>query len=150
MTEPTPGRNPGPGAGPAHDPEVLQLAARVFDPARQGDTAKLAAYIDAGVPANLADDRGDSLLMLAACHGHADPVRALLQRGAEADRANDRGQTPRAGAVFKGEREVVAALVEGGADRRQARRRRSRRPGSSARTSCSPFSAPGDPARPGT
>lgn len=118
MTEPTPGRSPEPDPErePAHDPEVLQLAAQVFDLARRGDTAKLAAYIDAGVPANLTNDRGDTLLMLAAYHGHPDTVRSLLQRGAETDRANDRGQTPLAGAVFKGAREVVDALVEGGAD----------------------------------
>ncbi|UWE11467.1 ankyrin repeat domain-containing protein [Actinacidiphila bryophytorum] len=118
MTEPTPGQSHEPDTEhePAHDPEVLQLAAQVFDLARQGDTDKLAAYIDAGVPANLTNDRGDTLLMLAAYHGHADTVGALLERGAEADRANDRGQTPLAGAVFKGEREVIAALVAGGAD----------------------------------
>ncbi|MEV6006495.1 ankyrin repeat domain-containing protein [Streptomyces sp. NPDC051976] len=101
---------------PAHDPEVLQLASQVFDLARQGDTAKLAAYVDAGVPANLTNDRGDTLLMLAAYHGHGETVRALLQRGAEPDRANDKGQTPLAGAVFKGAREVIDALVDGGAD----------------------------------
>lgn len=118
MTEPTPGQSPEPDAEhePAHDPEVLQLAAQVFDLARQGDTDKLAAYIDAGVPANLTNDRGDTLLMLAAYHGHAGTVRALLQRGAVADQANDHGQTPLAGAVFKGERSVIDALVEGGAD----------------------------------
>lgn len=118
MTEQTPGQSAVPDAEhePAHDPEVLQLAAQVFDLARQGDTAKLAAYVDAGVPANLTNDGGDTLLMLAAYHGHADTVGALLQRGAEADRANDRGQTPLAGAVFKGEREVINVLVEAGAD----------------------------------
>jgi ankyrin repeat protein len=118
MTEPTSGPNPVPDAEdePAHDPEVLQLAAQVFDLARHGDTAKLAAYIDAGVPANLSNDRGDTLVMLAAYHGHADTVRALLQRGAEPDRTNDRGQTPLSGAVFKGEQEVISALVDGGAD----------------------------------
>ncbi|WP_327288067.1 ankyrin repeat domain-containing protein [Streptomyces sp. NBC_01198] len=118
MTEPNPGPSHQPDAEqePAHDPEVLQLAAQVFDLARKGDTAKLAAYIDAGVPANLTNDRGDTLLMLAAYHGHADTVSALLQRGAEPNRINDRGQTPLAGAVFKGERDVIDALVEGGAD----------------------------------
>ncbi|QKW48660.1 ankyrin repeat domain-containing protein [Streptomyces buecherae] len=105
-----------PNAEPAHDPEVLQLAARVFDLARHGDTDTLAAYVDAGVPANLTNDRGDSLVMLAAYHGHAPAVEALLQRGADPDRANDRGQTPLAGAVFKGEDEVVRLLVRHGAD----------------------------------
>ncbi|MER0240606.1 ankyrin repeat domain-containing protein [Streptomyces sp. HSW2009] len=103
-------------AEPAHDPEVLQLAGKVFDLARHGDTDTLAAYVDAGVPVNLTNDRGDALLMLAAYHGHARAVEALLTRGADADGANDRGQTPLAGAVFKGEDEVVRLLVQHGAD----------------------------------
>ncbi|MEU9556894.1 ankyrin repeat domain-containing protein [Streptomyces fumanus] len=100
----------------APDPEVVELATKIFDLARQGRTDELVAYVDAGVPVNLTNDRGDSLVMLAAYHGHADAVRALLARGAEADRINDRGQTPLAGAVFKGETDVVQALLEGGAD----------------------------------
>ncbi|MFJ6666926.1 ankyrin repeat domain-containing protein [Streptomyces sp. NPDC091383] len=100
----------------APDPEVVELATKIFDLARQGRTEALVAYVDAGVPANLTNDRGDSLVMLAAYHGHADAVRALLARGAEANRVNDRGQTPLAGAVFKGEAKVVKALLEGGAD----------------------------------
>ncbi|MFI1537853.1 ankyrin repeat domain-containing protein [Streptomyces anandii] len=100
----------------APDPEVVELATRIFDLARQGRTEALVAYVDAGVPADLTNDRGDSLVMLAAYHGHADAVRALLARGAEADRVNDRGQTPLAGAVFKGEQDVIEVLLEAGAD----------------------------------
>jgi uncharacterized protein len=100
----------------APDPEVVALATKIFDLARRGETEALVAYVDAGVPANLTNDRGDSLVMLAAYHGHADAVRALLERGAEVDRVNDRGQTPLAGAVFKGEIEVIRALLDGGAD----------------------------------
>ncbi|WP_329137961.1 ankyrin repeat domain-containing protein [Streptomyces sp. NBC_01476] len=114
MTEPTPGQNPA--DGPDADPELIAFATRLFDLARQGDTAQLAAYVDAGVSANLTNDRGDSLLMLAAYHGHAAAVQALLDRGADPDRANDRGQTPLAGAVFKGEQDVITALVKAGAD----------------------------------
>ncbi|MFE5947435.1 ankyrin repeat domain-containing protein [Streptomyces massasporeus] len=98
------------------DPEVIELASKVFDLARTGDAEALAAYVDAGVPANLTNDKGDSLVMLAAYHGHAAAVSALLARGADADRANDRGQTPLAGAVFKGEDAVVRALLAGGAN----------------------------------
>ncbi len=79
---------------------------------------QLAGYLDAGVDANLANQKGDTLVMLAAYHGHAETVRALLERGADPNRANDRGQTPLAGAVFKGEDEVVRALAAGGADPR--------------------------------
>ncbi|MFI7322883.1 ankyrin repeat domain-containing protein [Streptomyces venezuelae] len=100
----------------APDPEVVELATKIFDLARQGDAAALAAYVDAGVPANLTNDSGDSLVMLAAYHGHADAVRVLVERGADTNRANDRGQTPLAGAVFKGEDAVIRALLDGGAD----------------------------------
>ncbi|MFD6285556.1 ankyrin repeat domain-containing protein [Streptomyces sp. NPDC060205] len=100
----------------APDPEVVELATKIFDLARQGRTEALVAYVDAGVPANLTNDRGDSLVMLAAYHGHADAVSALLERGAEADRINDRGQTPLAGAVFKGEDAVIRVLLAAGAD----------------------------------
>jgi ankyrin repeat protein len=95
---------------------MVELATRLFDMARAGDTATLEAYLQAGVPANLSNDNGDSLVMLAAYHGHAPTVAALLARGADPDQPNDRGQTPIAGAVFKGEDDVVRALFDGGAD----------------------------------
>ena len=95
---------------------LIELATRIFGFARAGDTADLVTYLDAGTPVNLANDRGDTLIMLAAYHGQLDTVKALLEHGADANQANDVGQTPLAGAVFKGENEIVAALVAGGAD----------------------------------
>lgn len=103
-------------SGAAPDDDAVALAHRLFDLARAGSTDPLAAYVDAGVPVDLTDAPGNTLLMLAAYHGHAETVRALLDRGADVDRANDRGQTPLAGAVFKGEVEVVRVLVGAGAD----------------------------------
>jgi ankyrin repeat protein len=97
-------------------PDVAELAGRLFDLARDGDATALAAYVDAGVPVNLTNDSGDTLVMLAAYHGHAEAVRTLVARGADVNRLNDRGQSPVAGAVFKGEDDVVRALVDGGAD----------------------------------
>ncbi|MGW4895115.1 ankyrin repeat domain-containing protein [Kitasatospora sp. NPDC004240] len=114
MNDSTPSTGGGPADGP--DAEVIALAGKLFDAARAGDAGLLAAYLDAGAPADLSNDRGDSLLMLAAYHGHADAVRVLLERGADPDRANDRGQTPLAGAVFKGAEEVLTVLLDGGAD----------------------------------
>ena len=101
---------------PENDPELIALWTKVFGFARAGETESLAAYVDAGIPANLTNDKGDTLVMLAAYHGHAETVVALLKRGAEPDRLNDRGQSPLAGAVFKSEPEVVKALLDGGAD----------------------------------
>ncbi|MFG3226146.1 ankyrin repeat domain-containing protein [Kitasatospora sp. NPDC048194] len=102
----------------APDAEVIALAGKLFDAARAGDTAVLTAAVDAGVSADLTNGSGDTLVMLAAYHGHAGTVEALLGRGADPDRANDKGQTPLAGAVFKGEADVVRALVAHGADPR--------------------------------
>ncbi|KAK8153637.1 ankyrin repeat protein [Phyllosticta citrichinensis] len=97
-------------------PAALDLAAKLFDLARAGDAATLSAYLSAGVPANLTNHAGDTLLMLAAYHGRDAAVRALLARGADANTINGRGQSPLAGAVFKGHVDVVRALVEAGAD----------------------------------
>ena len=98
------------------DPEVIELAGRVFDLAREGSTEDLASYLDAGVPANLTNEKGDTLLILAAYHGHADTVALLLSRSADHTRMNDRGQTPLAAAVFKQSTETVRHLLAAGAD----------------------------------
>ena len=98
------------------DPQLVAIAHACFDFARAGDTARLRAYVEQGVPANLTDATGNTLLMLAAYHGHADPVRALVVLGDDPDRTNDRGQSPLAGAIFKGEGDVVRALLAAGAD----------------------------------
>ena len=95
---------------------IAELAGRLFDMARSGETETLAAYLDAGVPVNLTNGAGDTLVMLAAYHEHARTVCALIERGADVNRANDRGQTPLAGAVFRGEDDVVELLVAAGAD----------------------------------
>jgi ankyrin repeat protein len=91
----------------------------MFDLAREGTTDELARNVDAGVPVNLTDASGNTLVMLAAYHGQAATVTALTQRGADPNRGNDKGQTPLAGAVFKGARDVVEALVAAGADPNQ-------------------------------
>src|SRR3954449_5188249 len=98
------------------DPGVLELARKVFDLAREGSTDELAEYVDAGVPVNLTNDKGDTLLILAAYHGHPGTVGALLARGADHGRANDRGQTALAAAVFRQSAETVTRLVDAGAD----------------------------------
>lgn len=98
------------------DERLVDLAHEMFDLARAGEGQRLAAYVDAGVPVDLTDAAGNTLLMLAAYHGHARTVGLLAERGADADRVNDRGQSPLAGAVFKDEPDVVRTLVDVGAD----------------------------------
>jgi len=93
-------------------PEAIALASKLFDQARTG-SPELSAYVTAGIPPNLTNHAGDTLLMLAAYHGHADTVAMLLSKGADPDVLNDRGQSPAAGAVFKGHDAVVRVLYEG-------------------------------------
>jgi ankyrin repeat protein len=60
-------------ATPTSD-EMGEVAAKIFDSARSGEADILQAVIERGVPSNLRNERGDSLIMLAAYHGHADAV----------------------------------------------------------------------------
>ena len=97
-------------------PELVEIAHACFDFARSGDTPRLLAYVAAGVPVDLTDASGNTLVMLAAYHGHVDALVGLAAAGADVNRTNDRGQTPLAGAVFKGEDDCVRALLEHDAD----------------------------------
>ncbi|KAH9934249.1 ankyrin, partial [Fomitopsis serialis] len=98
--------------------ETVEFAHRIFDAARSGDTALLSQAIDSGLPVNLTNEKGNTLLMLAAYSGHADLTGTLLSKGADPNRVNDNGQSPLAGAVFKNENEVVRILMAGGANPR--------------------------------
>jgi len=101
---------------PELDDETLAFAHRMFDLARYGGAEELAAYADAGLPVNLTNDAGDTLLILAAYHQRSTVVEALLARGADVTRVNDRGQTALAAAVFRQNAEVVRMLLDAGAD----------------------------------
>jgi uncharacterized protein len=101
---------------PELDDDVLAFAARMFDLARGGETAVLAAYVDAGLPVNLTNAKGDSLLMLAAYYDHPETVQALLERGADTERVNDRGQTALSAAVFRRSADGAELLLKAGAD----------------------------------
>lgn len=94
--------------------EALDLARRLFDLARSGDITTLRPYLQAGIPPNLTNHAGDTLIMLASYYNHPELVSLLLERGADPNVLNDKGQSPLAGAVFKGYAEVVKVLVEEG------------------------------------
>ena len=48
------------------DDDALAFAHRMFDLARAGDADELAAYVAEGLPPDLTNDKGDTLLILAA------------------------------------------------------------------------------------
>ena len=105
----------GAGAGGLSEDE-LRFLQRAFDLARGGHTAELAELVDAGLPVNLTNSSGDTLLLLAAYHVHPETVRMLLARGADTSRVNDKGQTALAAATFRRSTEVVTDLLAAGAD----------------------------------
>ena len=98
------------------DEQTLAFAHQMFDLAREGRADELAAYVDAGLPPDLTNDKGDTLLILAAYHARPGTVAALLERHADPARTNDRGQTALAAGVFRRSAEVVTALLRAGAD----------------------------------
>ncbi|WP_433833910.1 ankyrin repeat domain-containing protein [Actinoplanes sp. CA-015351] len=88
----------------------------MFDLARSGGTEELLGNVIAGLPVNLTNDKGDTLLILAAYHNHLDTVTALLEQGADPNRVNDRGQSALSAAVFRQNAEEVRVLRDAGAD----------------------------------
>jgi len=99
-------------------PDTLDFAHRMFDAARAGNAPLLLQALDAGLPVDLTNGQGNTLLMLASYAGHTSLAHALLTRNADPNRLNDRGQSIVAGAVFKAHIETVRDLVAAGADPR--------------------------------
>lgn len=98
------------------DDETLAFAHRMFDLAREGLTDELTQAVDAGLPVNLTNNSGDTLLLLAAYYSRPETVAALVTRGADVDRANDRGQTALAAAAFRNDAVSAQLLLDAGAD----------------------------------
>ena len=95
--------------------EELAFLQGCFDLARDGDP-QLRRLVDEGLPVNLTNSKGDTLLILAAYHQHAELVSALLARGADTERVNDNGQTALASACFRRNATIVGLLLDAGAD----------------------------------
>lgn len=89
---------------------------RIFDLAREGLTGELLANLEGGTSVDLTDDKGDTLLLLAAYYAHPHTVTALVKAGATLDSANDRGQTALAAAAFRADLTSLRTLLDAGAD----------------------------------
>lgn len=107
---------PEPQAPPELTDEQLEFLNSLFDLARAGESGPLLSAVDQGVPVNLSNHNGDTLLILATYNNHPSLVRALLERGADVHRLNRRGQSALACAVFVQNEESVRALLAAGAD----------------------------------
>lgn len=63
--------------------EAVAYARQFFDGARRGEIELFKAPLEAGLPSNLTNDKGDTLLMLACYHGHSELAELLLMHGAD-------------------------------------------------------------------
>ncbi|WP_019193262.1 ankyrin repeat domain-containing protein [Corynebacterium timonense] len=97
--------------------DVQEFATKLFNLARTGGMSLL-EYVDHGVAVDMANQDGNTLLMLAAYAGHEELVRGLVERGANVDKLNGHGLSPLSGVIFKKEDAIVELLLEAGADPR--------------------------------
>ncbi|KAG2145567.1 hypothetical protein BD769DRAFT_1346771 [Suillus cothurnatus] len=85
--------------------------------ARETNFKPVFQAVDAGMPINITNDKGNTTLMLAACTDRRGLAEGLLQQKSDPNRLNSLG---RSGAVFKSHDEVVCILgkTASGADPR--------------------------------
>ena len=103
-------------------PVVLDEATRAklreiaFQAARDGDVKTLSAYFETGLPAEIVNERGDTLLILAAYHTHPEAVKVLLdQDKTPIEAKNKMGFTALTGAAYRGNLPIVKQLAAKGA-----------------------------------
>jgi ankyrin repeat protein len=109
-------RKPAEDASGPTDDAAIEFATRIFQLARGGAAADLRPHLEAGLPVNLTNGAGDTLLMLAAYNRNPEVVELLIAFGAALDAANDRGQTPLGAVAYNGDLAIAKMLVEAGAD----------------------------------
>ena len=101
---------------PEEELKMQAFVAQAFDFARYNDKESLEIMLNAGLNVNLANHKGDTLLMLAAYNNNLETAELLLKHGAEVDKKNDKQHTPLAGVCFKGHLQMAELLIKYGAD----------------------------------
>jgi ankyrin repeat protein len=94
------------------------------DAARRGDVTTLVELLDSGLDVQCRNTAGDTLLMLAAYHGHEAVVTLLLERGADPGAVNAEGavqasRSPLMYAAMYNHAQLTGLLLEHGADPRR-------------------------------
>ena len=78
---------------------------------KTGDTESVVELLDEGVPVDIKDDEGLSLLHWAAQGGHVTTMRLLIRRGCNVDSVDDKGITPLHLAAAMGQTKSVRELI---------------------------------------
>jgi len=98
----------------------VELQHMALDCARSGEWEILKSMLAHGLPANLQDSKGNTLIMLASYHNHPETLSMLLSFGADATLTNCHGHSPLEGAAFKGHKDICTILLESGVPHRRA------------------------------
>nr|WP_295905959.1 ankyrin repeat domain-containing protein [uncultured Bdellovibrio sp.] len=93
-----------------------ELQDGVFENARTGNYEALRKYIENKGDVEARNQRGYSLLMLAAYNQQFRATQLLLEHGAAVNSQDHGGNTVLMGAAFKGLKEIVGLLLSKGAD----------------------------------
>lgn len=91
---------------------MLSLTREAFTQARAGRGGVLEELVRHGVPVDIRNEHGDSLLMLAVTNGHLEAARALLAQGADPELPNGRGESPIQIASRRDDDLMVVLLLE--------------------------------------
>ncbi len=92
----------------------LELQQMALDFARDGETSILQSMLDSGLPIELQDTKGNTLLMLSSYNGNYETSKMLIEYGANINSVNDHGHSIIAGVAFKGYLDICKLLVENG------------------------------------
>ena len=99
---------------------ALRLAYRkraLISAVKIGNTESVVELLDGGVPVDIKDDEGLSLLHWAAQGGHVTTMRLLIRRGCNVDSVYDTGITPLHLAAAMGQTKSVGELIRKGASK---------------------------------
>ena len=84
----------------------------VFEAARCGDTDAVKAYLDSGIPVDITDEEGRTILHCAAGEGQIKVVELLIERGCRIDLVDNNGWTPSICAIAHGCMETLELLKQ--------------------------------------
>jgi len=76
------------------DLQVTKDVEDIFSYARHNRVEDLERLLDAGIPVNIRDQYGNTILSVACQNGHKRSAKAVLRRGADINARNYRGNTP--------------------------------------------------------
>jgi ankyrin repeat protein len=101
--------------------QVTSMSNALIDAILSGDTDKSQSFLMSGADANMRDDEGNTLLMLAANRGNLETVKLLIDAEADVNAVDANGWTALFKAVINDEQdrgfpEVVQALIDAGAN----------------------------------